>query len=77
MTTTKKPPTYEWVNGHFSELPFEVIPVPYRGKYIVRWHDFDGRYEYAQSNGYHWDRVWDVEHLPNEFRAHLLLLGIT
>ena len=73
-------PQYRWRDGHFYELRHDltnVLHTPVRDTYVVVWNDFTQKYEWGLSNGRVIERVWDFTHLPAEFRAHLLLLGVS
>jgi len=71
-------PQYRWRDGHFQELQHttNALQVPVKDTYVVVWNDFTAKWEHGISNGRHIERVWDFDHLPAEFKVHLLLLGV-
>jgi hypothetical protein len=79
VTTADLNPQYRWLDGHFQELTQTIDNVLYmllKDTYVVVWNDFNQKYDWGISNGRHIERVWDFDHLPAEFRVHLLLLGV-
>jgi hypothetical protein len=74
-------PQYRWREcGEFMELQQtldNVLTMPPRNTWVAVWNDFENRYEYGWSTGHKIERVWDSDHLPEPFKAGLLLVGLS
>ena len=75
-----KPQYRYYEDGHFQELEQSienVLSLPGKGVWIAVWNVMEERYEFGQSTGVRIERRWDITHLPEGFRAGLLLMGVS